>query len=144
MWLPPALGMPVAILWEQKGEKGPLGEPSTETGMASQAGARKISGCFCMSKLSIPATPGCSVVLPPPLNAAAIQGVLQSHSPFPTGDGKSRTKSHPASAGHYHPCPAPYVPKWCSSGSGSGSGMAGGSRPAELRLFAALMLNTPR
>lgn len=110
MWLPPALGMPVAMLWEQKGEKGPLGEPSTETGMASQPDARKISGCFRMSKLSIPATPGCSAVLPPPLSAAAIQGVLQPHSPFPTGDGRSRTKSHPASAGHYHPVLHPTCP----------------------------------
>lgn len=75
MWLPPALGMPVAILWEQEGGKGPLGQPSTETGMKSQPGASKISRCFFTSKnISIPATPGCSAVFPPPLNASAIQG----------------------------------------------------------------------
>lgn len=118
----------LAILWEQKREKSPLGQPSTEPGMGSQPGARKISGCFHMSKLSIPATPRCSAVLPPPLNAPAIQGCCdRPHSPFPNGDGRSRTESHTASARHYHPCPAPCMPKWCGSGSDNGSDNGSGS-----------------
>lgn len=98
MWLPPALGMPVAILWEWEGGKGPLGQPSTEPGMGSQAGARKISGCFYVSKLSISATPGCSAVPPPPLNAPAIQGCCNQTAPSPlelAGVGQNPTQPQP-------------------------------------------------
>lgn len=77
MRLPPALGMPVAILWEQKGEKGPLGQPSTEPGMASQPGARKISGCFARASfpsLLLQAAQLCSHLpsMPLPYRGAAI------------------------------------------------------------------------
>lgn len=86
MWLLPALGLLVAILWErreQEGGKGPPGQPGTEPGRGSQPCLGKIPEVFCTRKLSTPATPGCSSVPTPSPNAPAIQGMLQPHGAVP-------------------------------------------------------------
>lgn len=130
IWLPPALGMPVAILWErreQEGGKGLPGQPGTEPGRASQPCPGKISEVFCTRKLSTPATLGCSSVPPPSPNAPAIRGGAAA-PPFP---GRSRTK--PLASRRQAlatPCPVAGVPGLCGSGAAGsqreGAGKQGG------------------
>lgn len=146
----PVLGMPVAILWErreQEGGKGPPGQPDTEPGTGSQPGASKISEGFCMSKttpsLLLRAAQRCPHLPPMPLPPGGAAAVWPLPHRALAGAGPNPC---PAAVGNCHPLPctrrARAVGQRCGGQPAGGSRRAG--RPADPRLFVALMLNTQR
>lgn len=141
MWLLPALGMPLAVLWErqeQDGGKGRLGKTVRARYKVPTRHWSKSPRVFPRARSpTLLATPGCSVVPPP--SSSAILGCCRRATPSPPCPSRRGTEPlNPAAVGHCHP---PTLPGRCGSGV-AGSGRAG--QPSELRLFFALMLNTQR